>query len=342
MKKDDHESAKVVGKVDLKKNQDGPSAGGTPDAEDKDVRPAFKAAPQGSLMSDVADTGASTDTLSDKAGAELTGETNDSFGMEEKPLNQGTNAPLTAVTDGPPSTSPAPTLDDKAAVIGGMVSEVVETVGKTSDEVGKYLTHTEFEGNWKKALQKDPYKGTSLNELANHPAQPLTRQRLAECIRGYAVGEEMEELGLKRVSLDFYKRVEISRLMNRDDRVKLIQMAEAKKFTVKQIREEVKKLTRKLVSTDKDLSQTVLKQLVGGRLTEDKDTREFLHDKNRLKAALSSGETAKFLGESEKFREKSAEDHAFLQRFEKILEEIFVEKRLGEAMPEKAHSDDVS
>ena len=85
-----------------------------------------------------------------------------------------------------------------------------------------------------------------------------------------------------------------------------------------------------------------MKQLVGGRLTEDEDTREFLLDKDRLKAALSAGETAKLLGDSEKLREKSAEDQAFLQRFEKILEEIFVEKRLGGSKPEKAHSDDIS
>src|SRR5208283_3398791 len=122
------------------------------------------------------------------------------------------------------------------------------------------------------------------------------------------VGTEMEELGVKRDSIDFYKRVEISRIINRDDRMKLILMAEGQKLTVKEIREEVKRQTRKVVSTDRDLSEAVMKQLVGGRLAGDQDTRDFLLDKDRLKAALSAGEAAKLLSDSEKLREKSTED----------------------------------
>ena len=54
---------------------------------------------------------------------------------------------------------------------------------------------------------------------------------------------------MNRDSIDFYKRVEVSRVRNRDDRVKLILMAEAQKLTVKEIRDEVKRQTRKVVST---------------------------------------------------------------------------------------------
>ena len=213
---------------------------------------------------------------------------------------------------------------------------MIATVAGALDQVGTYLIQHEFGGDFKKALKNDPYKDTSLNELGNHKDQPLSRQKLAECVRGTAVGIEMGDLGMKRDSIDFYKRVEISRIRNRDDRVKLILMAEAQKLTVKEVREELKRLTRKVISTDRDLGEAVMKQLVGGRLTADADTRDFLLDKDRLKAALSAGETAKLLGDSEKLREKSAEDQAFLRQFEKILEEIFVEKRRQEAQPEKA------
>ncbi len=339
MKKDDLEPAKVVGNVDLKKIQKTASSSGLPDAEDKELHTSFKTAPQGPIMSGTPGTGASADLMPDKPDTEPTGETPDGLGMEEKPRREGTNATVPAVTDSPVITTLQPTLNEKVAFITGVV---IATIANALDQVGMYLIQHEFGGDLKKALKKDPYKGTSLNELAKHKDQPLSRQTLADCVRGAGVGMEMEELGMKRDSIDFYKRVEISRIVNRDARVKLIMMAEAQKLTVKEIRDEVKRQTRKVVSTDRDLSETVMKQLVGRRLPEDKDTREFLLDKDRLKVSLSAGEAAKLLGDSEKLREKSAEDQAFLKQFEKILEEIFVEKRLGEAMPEKAHSDDVS
>lgn len=340
MKKEIHEPAKVVGNVDLKKGQEKANSSiGFLDIQDEELQMSFKPVPQGPLPSDAPDVDTPAGLMAEKPGAKTIGEKPDSPAKEDEFRSAGTDTALPVVKDGAVSPGPHLTLDEKAYLIR---DTVIVTVAKVSDRVGKILELTEFGGDSKKALSKDPYKGTSLNALANHPDQPLSRQSLADCLRGHAVGTEMEELGLKRKSIDFYKRVEISRLTNQDARVKLILLAEAKKLTVKEIREEVKRQTRKVVSTDSDLSQTVLKQLVGSRLTEDQDTREFLHDKDRLKAALSRGETAKLLGESEKFRKKSAENQAFLQRFEELLEEIFVEKRLKEVQPEKAASADIT
>ena len=270
--------------MDLKKGQKNSSSGGLPDTGDKEPQMSFKPAPQGPLPSDVPNIDAPAGLMAEKPGAKPTGETTGGSGMEEKPRREGTDDTVPAMTDGSIDPTPDLTLDEKAAFIR---ETVFVTVANASDRVGEFLGQTEFEGDYKKALSKDPYKGTSLNELGNHKDQPLSRQRLAECVRGYAVGTEMEEeLGMERDSIDFYKRVEISRIINRDDRMKLILMAEAQKLTVKEIREEVKRQTRKVVSTDRDLSEAVMKQLMGGRLAGDQDIRDFLLDKDRLKARV--------------------------------------------------------
>ncbi len=233
-----------------------------------------------------------------------------------------------------------PTADEKVAFIRGII---IATVAGALDQIGLYLIQHEFGGDFKEALKQDRYKAP-LTKLAGHKDMPpsFTRQRLGECVRGASVGTEMEEdLGLKRDSLDFYKRVEASRVKNREQRVELIMRALAEGLTVKKVREEAAKLTGKVTSRDRRLVEVVMKQLVGDpcRPSVQEDTREFLQDKNRLNEVLTAGETAKLLNYCEKFREKTAESQEFLQTLENTLSEIFVEKRqVGESEPEEALS----
>ena len=62
-------------------------------------------------------------------------------------------------------------------------------------------------------------------------------------------------------------------------------------------------------------------------------------DKDRLRAAFSTGETAKLLDNSEKFRDAIGDSEELLHTLEKTLVEIVVERRqVGETVPAKAHT----
>ena len=166
----------------------------------------------------------------------------------------------------------------------------------------------------------------------------MSRQRLAECIRSAGVGAELESLGLHLDWLTFFHKVEISKLKNPEIRVQLAMEAHEKELTVNEVRDRVKKLTGKTISSDKQMVKTLIRQLKDvARLTVDDDTREFLLDKDRLKEALDKGETAQLLDSSEKFRKASAESREVLQQLETTLEDIVLERRQDqEDGPDKA------
>jgi hypothetical protein len=231
-----------------------------------------------------------------------------------------------------------PTTNQMVGKIKGILTN---NVGKGFDETGAYILKYRFDDNYEAALSRNPHKGTSLNELASHKDMPLNRQRLAECVKAAAVGQECAALGLNSDALTFYHKVEISKLKTQEARVKLAQKVISEDLTVREVRDCLRELSGKPAPTDKRLGQKVMKQLrklSGVRV--DEDTRDFLTDKKRLKEAFSTGETAALLDHSEKFRQSLAESGELLQRLEKTLVEIVVEARQGEAAEAKPQIDE--
>ena len=135
MKKEEHEPAKVVGNVDLKKDQKNSSSGGLPDTGDKEPQMSFKPAPQGPLPSDVPDIDAPAGLMAEKPGGKPIGETTDGFAKEDELRSGGTDAPLPVATNGSASTTPQPTLNEKVAFI---VRIVISTVASALDKIGMY------------------------------------------------------------------------------------------------------------------------------------------------------------------------------------------------------------
>jgi hypothetical protein len=292
-----------------------------PDLEGQKIHAAPTDDPQEKGAVAAPDTDSLVELLSDKHGKEAFEKELDRFLGEDKLRRKANDGVVDAVVEGPEK----PTLDEEAAFIRGIVAE---TVAGAMDKVGLYLLQHEFGGDIKKALSKNRYKGTSLNDLANHADQPLSRQTLTDCILGAAVGTEMErDMELEGNAIYFFTRAAIARVDDREKRQELIRKVVAEKLTVKTVRDEVRKLTGKEDRTDRGLGDLVLKQLKSGRLTDDEEARGFLLDKSRLKKALSAGEMAKMLSGSEDFRAKSAQNQLFLQQCEAILAEAFVEKR---------------
>jgi hypothetical protein len=356
------EPAKIIGKVDLKKddkenkpddnlgidgeesqesNADGPLSTGMQDAA---ISPTDRK--MGAATESTANSAASSEDTSDQVqetvpplsqAPESMTDLLHQYAEQDRADIEAWEKNSNALVGAPGVAADRPTVKEMVDEVKRLI---VEFVGKGLEAIGAYLLVNVFDGNFKKALSKDPYKGTSLNDLARHKEIPLSRQRLAECIRSAGVGAELESLGLHLDWLTFFHKVEISKLKNPEIRVQLAREAHEKELTVNEVRDRVKKLTGKSISSDKQMVKTLIRQLRDvARLTADDDTREFLLDKDRLKEALDKGETAQLLDSSEKFRKASAESREVLQLLETTLEDIVLERRQDqEDGPDKANA----
>jgi hypothetical protein len=354
MTKEKFEPARIIGKVDTKKDDKGNSPDENSGIEPQPGRASQETGLEAAVTQDPAKSTIEQPLVGAKG---IT--TNSDTPSQAPPNDLSETAPpadqaqksATGLIDRyaeQDSTNPSVYLPEEVPAARPTVKEMVDQVKRFIavyvamglDAIGAYLLTNVFDGNFKKALSKDPYKGTSLNDLAKHKEMPLSRQRLAECIRAAAVGAELESLGLHLTWLTFYHKVEISRIKNPEMRMQVAVEAHEKELTVNEVRDKVKKLTGKSISADKRMVKTLIRQLRDvARLTADDETREFLLDKDRLKEALDKGETAQLLDSSEEFRKASAESRDVLQQLETTLEDIVLERRQdGGEGPEKANA----
>jgi hypothetical protein len=194
--------------------------------------------------------------------------------------------------------------------------------------IGYYLSAVFFGNDESKVFSKNPYKDTSLSDLARRRDIPLSRQKMGDCIKAASVDLELRKGGHHLDSLAFTHLLEVSRLKNREQRIQVAQDADARRLTAAELKKEINVILGKGASEDKRIGKTVTKQLGElVKMSRDEETRQFLLDKDRLKAALSTKETAHLLEQSEKFRETVEESQQLLRQLENTLIEIMVEKR---------------
>ena len=183
-------------------------------------------------------------------------------------------------------------------------------------------------GDYKQALAKDPTKDESINRLTRRRDFPLNRQRFAECVRASAMAEELAAAGVDSDALTTSHLSEISKARNEDARVDLAKAALAKDLTVREVRDRVRESSGKPIPTDKRLAHALSKQLRKlAHVTVNDEIKDFVTDKDRLKAAFSTGEVATLLGHSERFRESIMESGEVLHQFEKTLVQLVIEAR---------------
>jgi hypothetical protein len=332
MTKEKFEPAKVIGTVDLKKDDKGSGP------DENSIMKTQASEENNPMLSEAAANAASSPQNSPEPEKEIVPSAEQAEESMTDLLHRNAEqdrADIAAAATTAKLQADSSTLPANRPTVKEMVDEVkriiVVFVAMGLEAIGAYLLANVFDGNFKKALSKDPYKGTSLNDLARHKEMPLSRQRLAECIRSAGVGAELESLGLHLDRLTFYHKVEISRIKSPELRVQVALETQEKELTVSEVREKVKKLTGKTISADKRMVKSLIRQLGDvARLTVDDDTLEFLVDKDRLKEALDRGETAQLLDSSEKFRKASAQSRAVLQQLETTLEDIVLERRQDE------------
>lgn len=82
------------------------------------------------------------------------------------------------------------TVDQVATNIKGIV---ITTIFQAYLLIGYYLLAVYFDSDESKAFSKNPYKETSINDLAKRDDIPFTRQRLTDCIKAAAVDMELNK-----------------------------------------------------------------------------------------------------------------------------------------------------
>jgi hypothetical protein len=195
---------------------------------------------------------------------------------------------------------------------------------------GRYIHLYNFKGDTQQVFSKRPNKGKrSLSEIARHLDGLITRQQLADCVRGAAFSQEAEASGLDVTLLSFSHKIALGRLKEASQRLNTAKEALENRYTVHQTRDRVRELMTGIPSEDRALGQAAIRK-VGDilRLSTDKEMHAFLRDKDRLKSALKKADLLRMLDHAEDARKHIHTSVKLLEELEHTLVEITVPNRL--------------
>lgn len=216
------------------------------------------------------------------------------------------------------------TVDRVASDIKGIV---ITSIFHAYLLIGYYLLAVFFDNDESLVFSKNPYKGTSLNDLAKRDDIPFTRQKLTDCIKAAAVDMELNKLGHQFEHLHYEHLLQLARLKKQEQRLEKAREANDKKLTSNELKKDIDNLLGKRTSQDIQIARALTRQLREFvRLTSDEDVQGFLEDKERS-SVLAHTEIAQLLDFSEKFRETVGDSEEMLKQLEANLRENFVEKQ---------------
>jgi hypothetical protein len=184
--------------------------------------------------------------------------------------------------------------DEEAVAMNS--DELVETIndvyenglGNAKMRIGTLVLQHCFDGDAEKARSKNPKKETSYKDVCEHKDLKVDVKELGRCVRAAAQQVEFEKEGVDHSELSFHALLEIAKLPEKAERLKLGTKANEESWTVREIRKSVdswKKTEAEKAMTGKEAFR-LLKQLKGG-LTNSK-LREFLSNEESLERNLES------------------------------------------------------
>ena len=233
------------------------------------------------------------------------------------------------------------TVEQVAKNIKGLI---IATIFQAYLLIGYYLLAVYFDNDESLAFSKNPYKETSINDLAKRDDIPFSKQKLTDCIKAAAVdmelhkSEEMEEFD----HLNFEHLLQLARIKKKEQRLGIARVANRNKFTSSELKKFIDSMLGKWTSQDKQIGRTLIRQLREFvRLASDEDVRAFIADKERS-AVLDHTETAQLLDFSGKFRQTVSESQEMLKQLEANLRENFQEKHQEKQLESAQDSADLS
>ncbi len=322
MNEEKSEPAKIIGKVELKKDYAGHAPKNNSETEPKNTAEGDKVDSSPSESSERPEPEISTQAKNNKESAE---------GIMDVVTGKGLNAAvgttpfemfMKGVFDGVYKS----TVDQVARNIRGII---IATIFQAYLIIGYYLLAVYFDNDESLAFSKNPYKETSINDLAKRDDIPFSKQKLTDCIKAAAVDMELhksEEVE-KFDHLNFEHLLQLARLKKREQRLATARAANGNKLTSNELKKLIDNILGKRTSQDKQIGRALIKQLREFvRLASDEDVRAFLSDKERS-AVLDHTETAQLLDFSCKFRQTAADAQEMLKQLEANLRQNFLEKR---------------
>jgi hypothetical protein len=221
------------------------------------------------------------------------------------------------------------TVDRVAGDIKGIV---ITTIFHAYLLIGYYLLAVFFDSDESLAFSKNPYKETSLNDLAKRDDIPFTRQKLTDCVKAAAVDMELNRGGHHFDHPNYEHLLQLARMKKQEERLELARLANEEKLTSNELKKLIDNRLGKTASQDKQIARALTRQLREFvRLASDEDVQEFLEDQQRS-AALDHTEIAQLLDFSGKFRETAADTQEMLKQLEENLRKNFVEKQQQKAL----------
>jgi ankyrin repeat protein len=225
------------------------------------------------------------------------------------------------------------TVDQVANNIKGII---IATIFQAYLIIGYYLLAVYFDNDESLAFSKNPYKETSINDLAKRDDIPFSKQKLTDCIKAAAVDMELHKNGdvdERFDHLNYEHLLQLGRLKKQDQRLSIARVANRDKLTSNELKKFIDNMLGKRTSQDKQIGRTLIRQLREFvRLASDEDVRAFLSDKERS-AVLDHTETAQLLDFSGKFRQTVSDSQEMLKQLECNLRDNFMEKQ-KEKLPE--------
>jgi hypothetical protein len=216
------------------------------------------------------------------------------------------------------------TVDQAAREIKGII---ITTIFHAYLLIGYYLLAVYFDSDESLAFSRNPYKDTSINDLAKRDDIPFTRQKLTACIKAAAADLELRKRGHHHEHLHYEHLDQLARLKKQEQRLEMAQVANEQKLTSSELKKLIDNMLGKKPSQDKQIARALTRQLREFvRLTSDEDVQGFLEDKERS-AVLEPTEIAQLLEFSGKFREAMGDSEEMLKQLEDNLRKNFVEKQ---------------
>lgn|GEM_PF-2574826 len=320
MAEEKSEPAKIVGKVELKKNDEGRATGNKPEGEAKPAEGGHKVETElsGTNKTVEPEIGAQTGVNNESADGLM-----DSFAGKSLSTAVG-GSPYEMFKNGAFKGMYKSTVDQVAQNIRGIV---IATIFHAYLFIGYYLLAVYFDSDESQAFSKNPYKDTSINDLAKREDIPFTRQKLTDCIKAAAVDMELHKLGEYSEHLNYEHELQIARLKKQEQRLAVTRITIGNKLTSNELKKLIDNMLGKRASQDKQIGRALIRQLREFlRLISDEDVKAFLEDKERS-AVLDNTETAQLLDFSGKFRQTAGDSQEKLKQLEANLRENFMEKQ---------------
>lgn len=319
MNKEKSEPAKIIGKVELKKDDAGTAPENDLGMEEK-----------GTEGGDKVDSGTPETSVTPEpaASAQTKGNNESAEGFMAKFAGKsvGTvvaSTPYEMFKNGVFNDVYRSTVEQVATNIRGII---IATIFQAYLIIGYYLLAVFFDNDESQAFSKNPYKETSINDLAKRDDIPFTRQKLTDCIKAAAVDKELHTLREYNEHVNYEHELQMARLKKQEQRLAVARITIVSKLTPNELKKLIDNMLGKRASQDKQIGRTLIRQLREFvRLAADEDVRSFIADKERS-AVLDHTETAQLLDFSGKFRQTASDSQEMLKQLEANLRENFQEK----------------